>query len=232
MGDSGDFIFRRTEGGDLTWHGDFEGLYQAMPDPWGQSGEHPRMKKYYEFSRRRLTSAMCGLDDDSSGVGWAKALEVGCGTGHVANFLGHWFHGRTVHGCDISDTAIRRARELHPDSFFFHHDITSGKVVGYTHYYHVVILNQILWYVLHDLPTAIDNCAWLLAPGGHLIIQTAFLDNQEYGKGVVDGFHGLLEWFVGHTDVNGGWQIVGASYDASDRYAPHHDGILVLQRKD
>jgi len=221
MGDSGDFIFRRTEGGGLTWHGDFDGLYRAQSDPWGQSGEHPRMASYYEYSRQVLVMHLLGLP-------WKRLLEAGCGTGHVLHRLSEHLPGRNLHGCDISHTAVERAWAKFPRLFFFRLDITAP--VEDCHFYRsnydVAILSQMLWYVMDKLPGVFANCARLLTPGGHLIVQAAFLDNQEYGRDIVDGFNGLVRWVLDHAP---GWQIVSASYDASAQHAPHHDGILVLR---
>lgn len=231
MGDSGDFIFARDESGQLQYRGDFEGLYRAMDDPWGQSGEHPRMKDYYAFSRSRLLEA---LEPDKllSRFDWVSLLEVGCGNGQVVDLIRHGLNPtRVVHGCDISHTAVERAWSLFPKNLFYRLDIANPAAVENYHWYrgryNVVVLSQILWYVLDKLPVVFDNCAKLLHPNGRLIIQTAFLDHQEYGREIVDGWHGLIRWVIGNAP---GWQIVAASYDAAGQYAPHHDGILVLGR--
>lgn len=225
-GDSGNFIFTRGEDGHLNYAGDFDGLYRAMHDPWGQSGEHPRMKEYYAYSRTILVGTLQGLH--WSGTGWHRLLEVGCGSGYVVDCIKNHQPKHVVHGCDISHAAVERAWARFPTRFFFRLDIT-GPVEDYHFHranYDVVILSQILWYVLADLPSVFHNCSRLLTPGGRLIIQTAFLDNQEYGKDTVDGFHGLIRWVLDHAP---GWQIVGSSYDATSQHAPHHDGILVLR---
>lgn len=230
MGDSGDFIFRRTEGGDLTWHGDFEGLYRAMDDPWGQSGAHPRMRDYYADSRQRLVDTLVNLSNQSAvEVRWRSALEVGCGTGYVTRLLREKFPGRRVHGCDISHTAIERAWALHHNAFFYTLDIAKPVEEDrfYVSNYDVVVLNQILWYVLERLALVLDNCGKLLLPDGHLIIHTAFLDEQNFGRHVLDGFHGLIRWVLENTSA---WHIVGAYYDPTSRHAPYHDGVLVLQK--
>ena len=221
MGDSGNYIFCRGGDGTLSYKGDFEGLYRARDDPWGQSGSHPRMSSYYEYSRQMLVMHLLGIP-------WKRLLEVGCGTGHVLHHLREHLPGHVLSGCDISHTAVERAWTEFPKLYFFRLDITAP-VEDYHFYrsnYDVVILSQMLWYVLDKLPDVFGNCARLLTPGGHLIIQTAFLDNQEYGRDIVDGFHGLVRWVLDHAPD---WRIVGASYDASAQHTPHHDGILVLR---
>jgi 2-polyprenyl-3-methyl-5-hydroxy-6-metoxy-1,4-benzoquinol methylase len=220
MGDSGDFIFARRPDGGLEFKGDFEGLYKSDPDPWGQSGEHPRMKEYYAFSRRRLLLTLNGLP-------WRRLLEVGCGAGYVAHQIDRSFHPRRrVYGCDVSRSAVLLANEKFPDGKWYQFDIADPDAVRSYHVYEydVVILGQVLWYVLDHFPAVLVNVMKMLNPGGHLIIQTAFLDNQEYGRDVVDGFNGLLLYMLNTT-----FQVVSASYDNSGRYAPHHDGLLVLQ---
>ncbi|MDP2324554.1 MAG: class I SAM-dependent methyltransferase, partial [Gammaproteobacteria bacterium] len=121
MGDSGNFIFARRPDGGLEFRGDFEGLYKADPDPWGQSGEHTRMKEYYEFSRGNLICALEDFDEpqDYHGPQWGSLLEVGCGLGHVTNFLTGLFPGALVEGMDISATAIERAGKLFPSIQFY-----------------------------------------------------------------------------------------------------------------
>lgn len=228
MGDSGDYIFTKGPDGKLEFKGDFEGLYRADPDPWGQSGEHPRMKEYYAYSRSRLVGALHGLDEPGPGIGWMQAMEVGCGRGHVTRFLNDSFVNRRVEGMDISRSAVGRAETDYPDLHFWLGDI-GAPGIGHVFMgrYDAVILNQALWYVLHRLSNTFRNVGRMLKPHGHLIIQTAFLDEQEYGKEIVNGFNGLLWYVLDHHGRD--YQVVSASYDNSSRHAPYHDGLLVLQ---
>ena len=227
MGDSGDFIFARRPDGILEFKGDFEGLYQSNPDPWGQSGGDPRMKEYYAFSRRRLLLTLNDLP-------WKTLLEAGCGTGHVAFQIDRSFHPqRKVFGCDVSESAIKQARQLFPWLKFNVQDIGDTEDPQMSAWfeaqcdYDVIVLSQTLWYVLNRLPAVFENALALLAPHGHFIIQMAFLDKQEYGREIVDGFNGLLRYVLDRYGAD--FQVVSASYDASSRFAPYHDGLLVLQ---
>jgi SAM-dependent methyltransferase len=234
MGDSGNFIFSRRDDGSLEFKGDFEGLYNTDPDPWGQSGEHPRMKEYYEFSRARLMVTLTDLSDH-----WGSTLEVGCGAGYVTSLLhcasrregannGRFYPRRVVSGLDISATAIIQARERFPGIEFHVGDVTNPKLVpGFDRRYDVVVLSQVLWYVLDRLPIVYANVMALLGPKGHLVIQNAWLDNQEYGRDIMDGFNSLLRYMLDHHAAD--FQVVSATYDNSNRHAPYHDGLLVLQ---
>jgi SAM-dependent methyltransferase len=227
-GDSGDFIFTKRADGSLEFKGDFEGLYQADPDPWGQSGEHPRMKDYYQFSRNRLLNTLKGTLEEFP---WVSLLEVGCGNGQVVDLIHRGIEPcRVVHGCDISQTAVGRARKRFPGLEFFIADFaTPGVWLSHQKRYDVVIVSQMLWYVLHGscLRACFENALKLLTPRGYLIVQNAFLDRQEYGRGVVGGFRGLVAYALKHWSAS--TEIMLASYDNSDRHAPYHDGLLVLQ---
>lgn len=242
MGDSGDFIFARRPDGGLEFRGDFEGLYKADPDPWGQSGEHPRMKEYYAFSRANLVAALKGLSypadstPHSPGYGLQGILEVGCGAGYVVDLLSRALPCSWFTGIDISASAVDLARKLCPHQGFAVGDFaTLDPKSGCWKYswYSVIILSQVLWYVMDQLPGVFKNTLTFLrrhpefVPRGYLVIQMAFLDNQEYGREIVDGFNGLLRYVLDHYAAD--FQVVSASYDNSSRYAPYHDGLLVLQ---
>lgn len=222
------YVFTHRADGKLEFKGDFEGLYQSDPDPWGQSGGHPRLKEYYVYSRSILALALDRLPR------WDAALEVGCGTGHVTNLLSHYFldkwveGGPQVEGMDISATAIARAMAAFPGILFHVADIGAPGVGDRFHQqFDVVVLNQTLWYVLHLLGNTCRNVLKTLKHHGVFVIQMAFLDRQEYGREIVDGFNGLLRYVLDHHAAD--FQVVSASYDASSRYAPYHDGLLVLQ---
>lgn len=224
MGDSGDFIFIRRADGGLEFKGDFEGLYQSDPDPWGQSGADPRMREYYEYSRMELatTPHLVRLQQ-------GLVLEVGCGLGYVTHFLLQMAAlDVKVEGIDISPTAIARAMVNYPKTQFWVEDVGVPIVDrGFFARYDIVILNQVLWYILARLPNVFGNVGRMLKPRGYLIIQNAFLDNQEYGREIVDGWNGLLKYVLDRHAND--FQVVSAQYDASSRFAPYHDGLLVLQ---
>jgi SAM-dependent methyltransferase len=217
-----DFVFARDEHGRLELRGDFEGLYKADPDPWSQSGHDPnKMQGYYLESRRNLVLALGELPP------WRAALEVGCGLGYVTNLLSVVFPDRRVDGVDVSPTAIERARVLFPAVQFRQGDIaTLTWDAPEWHAYDVVILSQILWYVMAKMPVVVHSCLTMLRPAGHLVIQTAHLDVQEYGRELMDGFAGLVRYMLREDKL----QLVSARYGAGDQFAPYHDGVLVMRK--
>ena len=220
-----EYVFKENPVGGLDFIGDFDGLYKENPDPWGQSNSLKPMAEYYDYSRAILAETVQKYVPILG-----RVLEVGCGLGFALD------HISTAHeiiptGVDISGVAIERARKRFPKREFIQADITAadlklvGECVGE---YDCVILNQILWYILHRLDFAVENCWDLLRPNGVLIISQAFLrGEQRYGKGIVDGFHGLLKKFS--SEYNSMFMLLESKYDATTTLV-HHDGILVFRR--
>lgn len=180
MTSSKDFIFRSVKG-ELTFVGDFEGLYQSVQDPWHQTGTDDRMSDYYQASRAELASLLKRLGIDN-------AIEVGCGIGASTRQLSEQ-SGVEIMGLDISETAILRARQANPDQSFFLGDIKDPEItntVGLADL-DAILLNQILWYVMYDLEQVLKNCRQILSRAGFVIISTAFLPNQKYGTDLFEG---------------------------------------------
>lgn len=220
-----DFVFRERAGGKLEFVGDFEGLYSAEIDPWGQSARSGPMASYYRRSRARLCEAV--YTHDRTGVR-ARGLEIGCGHGHVLAVLRrdcfeNW------DGIDISAAAVCEARRQAPGARFFVGDIAGEMPLPPSSVgsYDVVILSQLLWYVLARLDSAVGNAARLVRLGGLLIVSQAFLKGpQRYGSKIADGFNGSLCLFLKRYTY---LQIIEAQYD-SDPALSHNDGLLVFRK--
>jgi SAM-dependent methyltransferase len=216
------YVFKEARDG-LRFVGDFDGLYRAEPDPWGQSGSRKEIASYYAESRYRLARVLKNHIGPS-----AYGLEVGCGYGHVMEVVRRRCRG-TWSGLDISQVAIERARDIYPDMTFYVGDI-AGEMpfppssVGK---YHVVIFSQMLWYVLERLDKAIGNATRLVRPGGLLAVSQAFLKSkQRYGSEIADGFHGALALFLERYP---GLALVEAHYDDSNIHV-HHDGLMLFRK--
>jgi len=157
---SGEFVFRDRGDGQLELVGDFDGLYRANADPWGQSGEDSRMGAHYQYSRANLVRLISNLPRRP------RVLEVGCGLGQVCRQFADSGVVASASGADIGAVAIEKARRLQPDLEFFVADVTAPEFVGTVGRWDVVILNQLLWYVLDHLPTLLDNVHAAVAPNG------------------------------------------------------------------
>jgi SAM-dependent methyltransferase len=215
-------VFRPKLDGTLELVGDFEGLYQAEPDPWQQSGDPGQHSDYYLFSRGRLFKA---VQDHASGWGRKKILEVGCGHGHVTALLN--MIGQCT-GLDVSPTAIARAKVMYSNCDFLVGDITDPYPPRLPNTHHAIVLGQVFWYILHEFDRVMQNCYDLLSLGGVLIISQAFLKGeQRYGQELANGFDGALRLLLEYDRL---FQLVEARYDDSDRYT-HHDGLLVLRKR-
>ena len=219
-----EFIFRETEEGYLEFVGDFDGLYRSEEDPWEQSGTGGRQRDYYIYSRGQLRSLL--LHHDVTG----RALEVGSGLGYVVNYLDMSIPHLQVAGLEISQVSLELARRKFDAYNFIQGDITDCNLatVFSQGVYDVVILGQILWYVLHKLEIALDNCHYLLRDGGYLIVSQAFMrSKQRYGVDIVDGYDGFVKYML--TLQKSKFELVERHYDSSAKFV-HHDGLLLFQR--
>lgn len=218
---SQDFVFRETSGGGLEFVGDFDGFYRSVEDPWGQSGGEPRMAAYYRYSRANIVKLLATLPERP------RVLEVGCGLGHVCRQL--WDSGvvSAVTGLDISSAAVAKARRTHPDIPFEVGDFTAAGAARAMGRFDAVILNQLLWYVLGDLPGLLANAHESLESGGYLLLCNAFLRApQRYGREVVDGFDGIVRYLAANTV--GRFDFVAAQLH-SDPALCHDDGYVMMR---
>lgn len=84
--------------------GQFEEMYKNCDDPWEQSKrERGRSEKFVGLNLIRKSGAR-------------RVLELGCGLGHYTAEIAA--QGVEVLGVDISETAIAKARALHPGLAF------------------------------------------------------------------------------------------------------------------
>jgi SAM-dependent methyltransferase len=221
MSDKDKYVFQTDPDGRVEFVGDFEGLYRNVADPWNQSGDDGHLRAFYQESRQRLIGVLERYSPDGS------MLEIGCGHGHVTASIAKALPAASVDGSDISETAILRARELFPDGRFYCRDIRDPnfELPGT---YDVVIFNQMLWYVLNDLPSAIGNAFKVISDNGYFIISLGFLPDQKYGRDVIDGVNGLLAYFA--RELSSQCQLVFFDYDDSDRF-DLKDGLFVARKR-
>lgn len=221
-----DHIFAERPDGTLQFVGDFEGLYRDDPDPWQQAGTVGARVAYYAFSRARLAKAIAALYPNG-----CVGLEVGCGHGHALAQVSDVVGGIWA-GCDISITAVGRARQTYPSLRFFAVDIAHSQwpFLGSERCkYDVVIFSQMLWYVLDRFDDALRNAVDLLRPGGALVISQAFLrEPQRYGAHIADGFEGAIAAVkMRRPDL----QLVEASYSGGMHELAHNDGLIIFRKQ-
>lgn len=211
--------------GKLEFVGDFDALYREERDPWGQSAESGDMAAYYEVSRSNLAGAISRHIKRIAGFRW-RGLEIGCGHGWSTNHLAKT--GLEWTGLDISETAISKAREIHPFHEYFHGDVRDYDCsLGRVNSYDVVVLSEILWYVLERLDDVMANATRFCVPGGLLCVSQAFLKGkQRYGTEIANGFHGALKLFLEHHPS---LTLIEATYDDSNSLA-HNHGLMIFRK--
>ena len=216
-----EFIFQEGRDGKLQFVGDFDGLYASDIDPWGQSAKGDlNYKKYYEFSRARLARAIKSIENKKA------VLEIGCGMGFGLNFLADTLSGSSLSGVDISARAIEQARKNFPKHNFMVGDIGSSKFV-LEQKYDLVIFNQILWYILENLETAVYSAHKLLRSGGHFLICNGYLKEQRYGVDIVDGYNGVQKFMETHYGEL--FSLTDSQFDNSGDLVLN-DGLLAYQK--
>jgi len=216
---SKDYIFKKNND-KLELVGDFEGFYKNNEDPWDQISVTSDMSEYYKFSRTRLIKCINSLP--KSGI----IVEVGSGLGIVTDMINKNTNNFKVIGIDISETAVKKAKSKYNDIDFYVADITSNNF-KFDQNIDVLILNQMLWYVLHDFDQVMQNVYNTITKNGYLIITMAFLEEQNYGKEIINGFYGLIDYCK--HNLSNKFEIFYSDVDESNIY-DYQDGIVCLKK--
>jgi 2-polyprenyl-3-methyl-5-hydroxy-6-metoxy-1,4-benzoquinol methylase len=220
MARSKNYIFRKDDNGELLFQGDFEGYYQNNSDPWDQNSTDSDMSEYYKVSRLKLLKVIKGIISNQN------ILEIGCGLGLVTNMLDKELENSLVSGVDISSTAIHKAKAQYSNILFYEGDI-ADKQFKSEEQYDVVILNEMLWYVLEDIDLVINNIYEILNTNGSLIITMAFLNDQQYGKEIINGYSGLLDYCK--LRISSLFKIISKDFDTTKRF-DYNYGIVCLRK--
>ena len=220
MARSKNYIFRKDDNGELLFQGDFEGYYQNNSDPWDQNSTDSDMSEYYKVSRLKLLKVIKGIISNHN------ILEIGCGLGLVTNMLDKELENSLVSGVDISSTAIHKAKAQYSNILFYEGDI-ADKQFKSEEQYDVVILNEMLWYVLEDIDLVINNIYEILNTNGSLIITMAFLNDQQYGKEIINGYSGLLDYCK--LRISSLYKIISKDFDTTKRF-DYNYGIVCLRK--
>jgi SAM-dependent methyltransferase len=158
--------------------GEFEQMYRNVDDPWSCAGKSGSL--YNDLLLALLKHAAPPN---------AVIFEAGCGLGALAARIKAEIPSAAVKGCDVSTTAVEKARVAHPGIEFFAQDLTAldrAPIAPAT--LDVVTLAQVLWCVLEHAPRILRDVFRLLKPGGSLIVLQQFYSDaeQKYGRGIVE----------------------------------------------
>jgi len=126
--------------------------------------------------------AMIRSHVDKSKKPFDTICEIGCGLGYYISQFAPF--ATTLHGSDISEAAIEKAKSLHTGIDFFAFDMTHTVPQEMMGNYELVIMPEIMWYVLPHLECVKNNVSLLLRPGGHFLFKQSFpyLDKPFVGK--------------------------------------------------
>ena len=187
-------------------------MYQDIDDPWRQTETEnlldSRKTVAINWVKRIVSKA-----DESICVS-----EIGCGFGHITATL--TANGIDSFGVDISPTAVKNARKLHPGCNFQVADFSDfnvHKLYGTN----VFIMAEITWYVLPKLRLFINDLIeyrtnygkpiWLI----HLL--TTYAEGkQKYGTDYFKNIDEIIKYFD-LVYLEYGYVVGGKTYDSHSR---------------
>jgi len=172
----------------MTLRGQFEEMYQDIEDPWGC------LKKSNFIDKKILCELIF-----SRGT-YRKILDIGCGLGGFTKVLADRNGSGSVSGCDVSVTAVEKARKLYPGITFEPANILHDDLGRFNPPFDLIVISEVLWYILDDLSGVFKKIAESLEASGILAIQQYFPDTQKFGANIINGIDGF-ELFVKNNTV-------------------------------
>ncbi len=154
--------------------GNFEGIYNNISDPWGQSAvNNDEMSSFYKLSRKHLAKCLATYDVQLR----TTVAEIGCGHGYVIPYIRNSFANATVDGYDISRSALETASKLNPSQRFMLSDIRKEPLPSR---YDVIILSNLLWYIIDSFPSVAVNALKSVHADSNslIVIYNAFFKEQ------------------------------------------------------
>ena len=130
---------------------------------YGFTTDQPSHTFYY------LQQPLLSLLDKSKN---RSILDLGCGNGHIVNYLIK--EGYNAYGTDASENGIAIARQEHPDRFFLQ-DLSTGELPKELQSlaFDTIISTEVIEH-LYDPVGFIDFCKKCLQKNGELIISTPY----------------------------------------------------------
>ena len=183
----------------------------------------------------RISEAYRGDDEEPDGyVDWlteladglpagAQVLDLGCGNGvPVARWLSE--HGFAVHGVDISERQIERARALVPGATFEVSDMSAltlepGSLDA------VVALYSIIHVPLEEQPDLFLRIAQALRPGGRALM---IVGTDGWTGTEEDWLGAKMYWSTADLDTYRGWFADAGLAVLWTRFIPEGDGGATL----
>jgi len=161
--------------------GEFEKMYQDYDDPWKQT------------TREEWASEKAVALNLIEKLKVRRVIELGCGLGHFTNKIAQT--GVEVLGIDISETAIRKAKNSFPNCQF-----RTADVFEYSIYREfnpdLIIMAEITWYILDKLDAFITFIKNEM-PQIYLIhLLTTYPEGiQKYGRDKFTNLQKIMSYF-------------------------------------
>lgn len=171
----------------LTFRGEFEEMYRDIEDPWGCE------------ARRSSVNNRIFLELLAEFGPYQHVLDLGCGLGGMTALVKERFQSAEIIGIDVSETAIRKARALHPEVSFRCLNLVSESLAELAEKHDLVTMSEIIWYVLKDLERVFRKLADLMHPCGVLGVHQYFPFDQRFGREVINGLHGFDQFLASQT---------------------------------
>lgn len=125
------------------------------------------------------------------GNGKLKIIDVGCGSGSIVKALKNYFPIHEFWGCDISQAAIKKARQKSGGVKFFVSDAEKLEVKSAS--FDVVIMHSVLDHIQRPLAAA-KEVHRILKKGGTFL----FMDPLEKEPSTIHGQLTRFKWFRNH----------------------------------
>lgn len=177
----------------MSFIGDFEGMYTGVQDPWGCDAE------VVGLSNKLFLELICHRRQ------YRSILDIGCGLGGFTNLLRYRNEGCAIIGADVAPTAVLKARVAYPEIGFKVLNVLTDTIEGK---YDLIVLSEVLWYLLDDLPGVFNKLSDALEQGGCLGIKQYFPFVQKFGVDKLNGLDGLLKFVRESTSLRVTEQVV------------------------
>jgi len=182
--------------------GEFEEMYRDFNDPWEQKvRERSALEK-------KLTLEIIKQKE------FKRILEFGCGLGYFTDQL-RSISGNAL-GLDISETAIKKAKESYPKTDFLVGDILDFDVIR-KYKPDCIVFAEITWYVLEKLDVFRKFIAAELPGVGFIhLLMTYPKEEQKYGKEYFANISEIIEYWK-EVDVQDWGEFSRKEYNGGKR---------------
>ena len=172
-----DYLFQ-IEDDELLFLRQFDEMYHNCQDPHGQTKVLTRID--YQFVGQ-LTRRLTELLHQDKSRHRLNILDLGCGLGTFTQYLKKSFTDAEVSGCDISETALEKARISAPDCDFFMLDLKEKPSNEKT--FDLLIALHVLCYFTEDeIRNVIRHLGILMNPGAFLLVGYHLPENMRFGR--------------------------------------------------